>query len=216
MPRLFDNWRSAWRSQDFRRQFLFSFLGLVVVLILHRLFQDYIEQRQGVVYGDPVLSLFQPVNLQWIAYSIIYSGTLLALVELSFHPFALLLLVRAFVVMIFLQMLTLSLLPLDPPRDAIVLADPFIAQSYFHPVITRELFFSWHTAVLTLFALTVQWRDLKILFAVAVVVMSVIQMLQHAHYTIDVVVAPCFAYAAYGLASWKTVVPVNTHFMPRS
>jgi hypothetical protein len=209
VPRFLDNWRTAWRSHDFRRQFFISLAALCVGLILHRFFQEFIEHRPGVSIPDPLLSLFRPVDLHWIAYSIIYSGVLLALTNFFFHPYTLLLFIRSFVIILLMQVITLYLLPLDPPHDMIVLVDPFIPTSVFHPTITHELFFSWHTALFTLFALTVRWHDLKIIFVGAAAVVSTILLLHHAHYMIDVVAAPCFAYAAYSLAGWKTVLEVQ-------
>ena len=58
---------------------------------------------------------------------------------------------------------------------------------------------------MTLLAFVTQGRDMKIILAVFALIVSVLMLLQHAHYTIDIIAAPCFAYAACGLARWFTV-----------
>jgi len=74
-----------------------------------------------------------------------------------------------------------------------------------HPNLIRDLFFCWQTAAMTLFALTVEGRDLKLIFSVFGVIVSFLLLLQHAQYTISVVAAPCFVYAAYGISRSFTV-----------
>ena len=209
-----DNWRNAWRIRAFRDQLLVSMAALLVVLILLRVFQHYIETRSGIVLPDRLLPLFSPTDFNWITYSLIYSGTLLGIVSLCSYPFSLLLVVRAFVVMILLRIACLFLLPLDPPTDFVPLVDPIIRLQVLSPVLTRDLFFSGHTAMMALFAFTARWKDMKIIFSCAAIVVSVFLLVQHAHYTIDVVAAPCFAYVALGIAKWITVqefagAPVN-------
>jgi hypothetical protein len=205
MPKFVPNWRNAWSLRIFREQFLVSIAALALALIIARLFQDYIETRSGVVFQDPVLQIISAVDLKWITYSLIYSGMLLGLISLSIYPFALLLTMRALVVVILLRIICLSLLPLDPPAHIIPLTDPFIQSTDIHPIYTRDLFFSWHIATLSLFVYTARWRDLKIVFAAGAFVIAILLLIQHADYTIDLVAAPCFAYVSFGIAKWITI-----------
>jgi hypothetical protein len=208
MPRFVSRWRSAWRLRDFRDQLLVSLTVLLVAIILTLVFLDYIETRTGLILHDPLLSLFSPTDLRWITFSLIYSGLLLGLVSLFLYPFSLLLALRAGIAVMLLRMVCLFLLPLDPPPGMIPFLDPFIQIPGAHPVFTRDLFFSWQIAVLAIFAFTAQWRDLKIIFSCVAVAVAVLLLLQHVHYTIDLVAAPCFAYVAYGLAKWLTIEEV--------
>lgn len=205
MPKFISRWRNAWRVTFFRDQFLVSIAGLIVVLIITLVFLDYVETRSGTTLGDPLLPLVPPIDLRWITFSLIYSGMLLGFVSLCLYPFDLLLAMRAFVVMMLLRITCLFLLPLDPPTGFIPLADPFIQLPGIRPVFTRNLFFSWPTATMALFAFTAQWKDMKIIFSCAAGAVSALLLLQHAQYTIDVIAAPCFAYVAYGIAKWLTI-----------
>ncbi len=205
MAKFIPNWRNAWSIRIFREQILVTLAALLLVLILKRMFLDYIETRSGVVFQDPILGIISAVDLRWITYSLIYSGMLLGFFSLSIYPFAFLLTMRAVVVLVLLRILCLTLLPLDPPLNIIPLSDPYIPPPDAHPVYTRDLFFSWHIAALSLFVYTARWRDLKIIFAGAAFVISLLLLVQHADYTIDLVAAPCFAYVAFGVAKWITI-----------
>ncbi len=209
MPKLVDRWRGAWRIRFFRDQFFISILALVVAVVLLRVFLDYIETRDGVTLWDPLTSVLPPLDFKWITLSLVYSGLLLGLISLSLYPYAFLLVVRSLVVLILLRITCLFLLPLNPPPGIIPLADPLIQWPGPHAVLTHDLFFSGYVGTLALLAFTAQWKDLRIIFSSAAFVVSILLLLQHTHYTIDVVAAPCFAYAAYGIAKWITVVEVS-------
>jgi hypothetical protein len=210
MPRFVSRWRSAWRLRDFRDQLLVSLIGLLIAALLMLVFLDYFETRTGVILNDPLLSLFSPVDLRWITYSFIYSGLLLGLASLSLYPFTLLLALRAFVAMTVLRMVCLFLLPLDPPSGMIPFLDPYMQIPGVPPVFTRDLFFSWQIAVMSIFVYTAQWRDMKIIFSAVGFVVAVLLLVQHVHYSIDLFGAPCFAYVAYGIAKWLTIEEVQT------
>jgi hypothetical protein len=186
-----------------------SIVALLVTTVLLRIFLDYVESRDGVAIFDPIVSVFSPIDFRWITLSLIYSGTLLGIISLLLEPYALLLAIRSFVLMIILRIVCLFLLPLQPPAGIVPLVDPLTQWPGTRPVLTHDLFFSGYVAALSLFALTAQWKDMKIIFSGAAVVVSILLLLQHVHYTIDVIAAPCFAYVAYGMAKWLTVVEVS-------
>jgi membrane-associated phospholipid phosphatase len=68
-------------------------------------------------------------------------------------------------------------------------------------VLTKDLFFSGHTSTMFLLALMAPGRATRIFFLACTVVVGSCVLWQHVHYTVDVLVAPLFAFAAYALAS---------------
>jgi len=194
--------------RDFRDQFFVSLIASLIAFILMLVFLEYVETRNGIALDDPFLPVFSPTDLRWITFSLIYSGMLLGLVSLCLYPFSLLLALRTFVVMSLLRIACLYLLPLGPPPGMIPLADPFIQLPGVPQVFTRDLFFSWQIATLAILVFTAQWRDMRIIFSCVAVAVAVLLLLQHVHYTIDLVAAPCFAYVAYGFAKWLTIEEV--------
>jgi hypothetical protein len=179
-----------------------------------RLFLSYVERRGGISLPDPLLPLFASTDLTWITFSCIYSAMLLGFVYLTLYPFSLLLAVRAAFVLILLRITFLFLLPLDPPAGCIPLVDPFIRMPAVFPPTSRDLFFCWPTALMALFGFCARWKDMRTIFFCAASLVSVLFLLQHAHYTVDLVAAPCFAYLAFGIAKGNTLhevagVPAN-------
>jgi hypothetical protein len=69
-----------------------------------------------------------------------------------------------------------------------------------HRTLTRDLFFSGHTATLFVLSLAMPTARLRgVGFAVTAFIAAGV-LAQHAHYTVDVVAAPFFAYASYRIA----------------
>jgi len=202
---IIDRWRKAWQLHAFRNQCALSVAILIASLVILRLFLDHVETGRGVVLDDPILPYLPALDLKWITYAVTYSGILLGIASLCFYPFAFLLAVRSSILVVVFRVLSLITLPLDPPAGMVPLVDPIMQLPFAYPNLTRDLFFSWQTAAMTLFALTVEGKDMKLIFSVFAVLVSLLLLLQHAQYTISVAAAPCFVYAAYGIAKAVTV-----------
>ena len=81
--------------------------------------------------------------------------------------------------------------------DIIPLKDSFLQSSFYSGRENlKDLFFSGHTATIFLFAFGFRKKPLKILFAIGGTIVGILVVLQHVHYSIDVVVAPFVAYIA--------------------
>ena len=119
MGKVVDRWRTAWRLRAFRDQFLVSIIGLIITVVVMRIYLGHIELRAGVVLNDPLLSIIPKVELNWITFTLVYSGMLLGLASLVLHPFRLLLTTRALILMILLRIMCLYFLPLDPEVKSI-------------------------------------------------------------------------------------------------
>lgn len=173
-------------------RWVLSLAGLVVALAVFSRVATGVENRQGVVLVDPVLDLLPSIDLTWPIFAIIYGGLLAALWILRRRPDRLLHLVRAYTLLLLVRCITLWVTPLDPPTDMIVLVDP-VAGLGPGGALTRDLFFSGHTATFMLLTLAMvgPWR--RRIFALGTIVLAVMLLLQHVHYTIDVVVAPFVA-----------------------
>jgi len=196
-----DRWRRAWSLSAFRTQLILSLPILAALLLILRLFVEYyVERRSGVVFNDPLLALLPSVDVHWLVYALTYSALLLGFCMLSFRPFALLLFVRASIVLLVLRFFCLWLLPLNPPAGLVPLSDPILPWSFTGVVLTRALFFSWHTALPVMFLLTAGTKDMKIIFSFVAVVVSLLLLFQHSQYSISLLAAPCFSIVAIALA----------------
>ena len=98
----------------------------------------------------------------------------------------------------------MSLFPLNPPVGLVPLSDPFLKPFYGSNVITKDLFFSGHTGSVFLIFLILRKKWEKIFALVATILVGILLLIQHIHYTIDVIFAPVFVYVVYFLAKKVT------------
>jgi hypothetical protein len=194
-------WRDQWRSRELRRQFYITAPALALTMFIFTRFILTIEARQGVVLPDPILALFAPRDVTWIIFTLIYGGVLLGIISLVAHPRKLLLALRAYTILVLVRMVVMYLVPLAPPEGMIALVDPFASAST-GAVLARDLFFSGHTATFCILFLTAQHSRIRALFLICAIATGSLLLVQHVHYSIDVVAAPFFAYACYRIASF--------------
>lgn len=174
---------------------------LAAVLTVFPRFLAYIESRPGVRIADPVLYLFTPLDLTWVTFALIYAGLVVALIVLSRHPVRFLLALQAYTIMVVVRMVVMYVAPFEPPATMIPLNDPFVQLFGSGQILTKDLFFSGHTATLLVLAFAADRPWLRFSYFAMAGLVGVCVILQHVHYTADVLVAIPFAYLAYRLAS---------------
>ncbi len=201
-PSTKERWTDAWSNKRFRSTTIVLGILLPLTLLGFRRFLDFVELRQGAILADPLLSLYAPIDLTWITFVLIYSGLLFGLVILSSSPFLLLQTIAAYTILLFFRTVCMYTVPLDPPPGIIPLIDPFVELfGSSRTTLTRDLFFSGHTATLFLLGLGMTVRRWSVLLNCAAGAVAVCVLWQHVHYTIDVLVAPLAAFAAFRLAT---------------
>jgi hypothetical protein len=91
----------------------------------------------------------------------------------------------------------ISLVPFNEPLGLIPLSDPFIeALGIYQTFVKRDLFFSGHFASVFIPYLLLRKKAVGWIFALASVLIGLCVMLQHIHYSYDVVGAIPFCYMA--------------------
>jgi hypothetical protein len=192
---------TTWKNVRSDRQLLLRFAvvatGLAVALVAYTHFLTRVEQRQGVAFLDPLHVLFTPVDLTWVTFSMVYGAVLGASVLVMREPLALLWAMQAYTMHTLLRMMMMWALPLDPPITTIPLIDPVVsAVTSGGAPLTRDLFYSGHVGTLVVLSVVVpeQWARRTLLVLAALVGVAV--LLQHVHYTVDVLVAPIVAATA--------------------
>ena len=199
MKNLRDQWRVVWKDNADRRRFLSTLAGLVIVVYSLSCFLDFIEARSGVVLSDPLLQLFTPVDVTWLTFLIIYISVIIAVIFLALEPHRLIVALQAYMLMVIVRMLSMYVVPFDPSPLLIPLTDPFV-ESLSSGTLTRDLFFSGHTSTLFLLFLTANSKQLRVFFLLSTMMVGICVLLQHVHYTIDVLAAPFYSYTCYRLS----------------
>ncbi len=194
-------WRAVLGVREFWWKFGISSLGLFAGLFGQAKMLSFVEKRPGAVLMDPILALLPPKDVTWMTFTLIYLGVVAGFTGLLPDPWRL---VRAFGAYGFLalfRVLTMWVTPLDPPLGMILLRDPFVEAFVAVPVTTKDLFFSGHTSLLFLLFLSAR-GVLRGIFAAGALGVAVCVLIQHVHYTVDVLGAPFFALGAWVLSGW--------------
>lgn len=196
-------WRFAWDYPAFRvKLILGAFLMACIVFSLQDFFQ-LIQPRSGVLMNDWVLSALPARDVSVYIFVILYPASAFLFWRMGENSTICITFLWGYIFLCLVRMLTIWMIPLDAPAQLIHLSDPFSIIFYGTNRITKDLFFSGHTATLFLVGLCLKnkWEKIIVFFATAV--LAVLLLIQHVHYTADVLAAPLFSYLFWYLG--KTI-----------
>jgi hypothetical protein len=200
------SWKEAWTSKNFRRKLITGWILYIAVLLYYPHFFATIQQKQGVLLDDFVLSWLPSVNMSPIIFGGIYITVIYTIYRAAKSPYLFLLYLWATLLVSLSRMITNSAIPLEPPLGLVSLVDPILLPFYGPNGITKDLFYSGHTASVFLTYLILQNRRDKLIALIATFVVAISLLLQHIHYTIDVISAPFFVYFFYIVSRKFTLV----------
>ena len=193
------SWSDAWQEPRFRNKTIIALILVAIILILLPTFFAFIEKREGMVLQDFVLERLPATDVSIPTFIIIWSVVLLVFYRIYQNPIIFLVVAYGFILMCIARVLTISLLPLNPPPGLITLKDPIANIAYGGKgiFITKDLFYSGHTGNMFLFFLCLQAKWDKIIALAASFMVGILVLIQHIHYSIDVISAFIFTYFLY-------------------
>ena len=193
------SWSEAWQLKSFRNKTFVALALVAIILLLLPSFFAFIEKREGMVLQDFVLERLPATDVSIPTFFIIWSVVLLVFYRIYQNPSIFLVVAYGFILMCLARVLTISLLPLNPPPGLIELKDPIANIAYGGKgiFITKDLFYSGHTGNMFLFFLCLQAKWDKIIALAASFMVGILVLIQHIHYSIDVFAAFIFTYFIY-------------------
>jgi len=202
------NWKWAWRNKRLRENFIGGIIALFVVVIFTYFFFDYIENRSGgVVMNDWILRIIpaKDVSIPIVFFEL--SVIILFSIRCLTNPTIVVTFLLGYVLVLITRNITIGITQLRAPHGCINLQDPIAALIYRSSCCNRDLFYSGHVSLLFfIYLCSVKKPDKHyILFAVCSV--GGLLLIQHIHYTVDVVCAPFFAFACYWISKKITYFP---------
>ncbi|HTL10322.1 MAG TPA: phosphatase PAP2-related protein [Chitinophagaceae bacterium] len=204
-----DNWTSAWAQPLFRTKFIVVWLFIFPLLTIFHIFFAHIEKRDGVQLYDWLLNMIPSHNVSLPVFLFIWGATLLAIIRCIKSPYTMLILLWSYLLVSLSRILCIWLVPLDAPANLIPLVDPLTNFFYGKQYVTKDLFFSGHTSSVFIIFLGLEKRNDKIFTLFSVICIAVLLLVQHVHYSIDILAAPLAAYLCYRLARmivyWRVV-----------
>lgn len=193
-------WRQYWQNKGYKTKLIFGIFLLIIILISFPLFFNYIETRDGHQINDWLLVHINSTNLSYPIFGLIWFSAILVIVEAVKKPAFFLLFLWAFIVLSISRIVTITIVPLNPPNNLIPLIDPISNTFYGGKFITKDLFYSGHTSTVFLMYLCLNNKWHKLFTLIASILIGIMVLVQHVHYTIDVVAAPIFTFAVYMIA----------------
>ena len=196
------SWKIALSEKHFRNRFISSMVILLIVLTGFASLLAYIETRQGHVVYDPVLNFIKPRDVSYFIFFTTYTTALVAIIYALSSTYKFLHLIQMYGTLTLLRVLTLFFVPLESPIAIIPLHDEILKHTFYSGGENiKDLFFSGHAATLFLFYFFSVDKVLKYLFLAAAISVSISLVVQHAHYSFDILAAPVFAYISYKLVT---------------
>jgi hypothetical protein len=196
---LMKRWNNYFRNKRSKYEFIFTSGLLIVILFLLSRFLLFVEHRPGIIPDDPLLKLFQPINLTWLTFLLIYGGLAIAIFYFAGEPERLVFAIQVYIVMVLVRIIAMYVVPFDPPSSMIQLKDPIVEYIGTGQQMNKDLFFSGHTATMFLLYLTSGKKYYRILFFSFTIIVAICVLIQHVHYAIDVFAAPFFTFGSYYL-----------------
>ena len=192
------DWKIAFSDKYFRNRFFISLILVSVILTGFAFLLAYIETRQGHTFYDPILNFIKPRDVSDFIFFVTYLTALVGVIYSIISPYRFLHLIQMYGSLTLLRVITLLFVPLDPPTAIIPLRDAFLTHTFYAGSENlKDLFFSGHAATLFLFFFFTNNRIIKVLFLISAIAVSIGVVVQHVHYSYDVMAAPIFAYIAY-------------------
>jgi hypothetical protein len=194
-------WRKAWADRRFRVATVIFSVLLVIVLASFPVFFAFIEQREGTLLNDHLLRYIPAVDVSIPTFLVIWSMTILLWIRCVQDPYIFIVFLSCFVLLCLSRIITITLVPLEPPEGLIPLKDPLSSIFYggTDVFIEKDLFYSGHTSIQLLMFFTLKKKTDKLLALLSSIAIGLFVLIQHVHYTIDVLAAIIFSYGIYRL-----------------
>jgi hypothetical protein len=191
-------WGEAWKESSFRLSFLLAMLTFSVFPWKAATYFQWIQQREGIILNDFILEFIPPKNVSYPIFSIIYCTVIYLIVRLLATPKTFVWFAWAFNLETIFRFVTIYLVALNPPVGIVDLHDPVATLFIYgeNMLITKDLFFSGHTATMVFACYFLPLKKEKITAIILTVILVVLLLIQHVHYTIDIIMAPLFTLLA--------------------
>ncbi len=197
-----DNWTVTWNSRYKRYQIIIGTVIMLAIIFTLPFFFAHIEKRKGAVLNDWLLVHIPAHNVSVLIFALIWGMVLLIVIRAINNPSIYITYCWTLIFVYIVRFVTLSTVALDPPPGMMPLVDPLGSVFYGNTLITKDLFFSGHTTTMVLIFLCLEKRTDKIIALIAAFAVAYLLLVQHIHYTIDILAAPVVVYTCYRLTRY--------------
>lgn len=191
-------WRKALATPAFLRALLAAGVVGIAVAVALPYFFAWIQGKPGMEVHDPVLASWKARDVSSLTFTVLYGALVVVIASVVRSPIRILHGLWAYVFMMLFRMLAMAIFTLEPPPGIIPLIDPLTQN--FYPGATpflKDLFFSGHTATLMLMVFLARKGPLRWFAAISTAAIALFVLVQHVHWTVDVLAAVPAAWLAW-------------------
>ena len=196
-------WSIHWQLSAYKKLFIVGIIFLASILVTLPYFFQAIERREGILINDWLLAILPAYDVSIPIFTLIWGTTILLLIRAMQNPAICITFLWSYILVQLLRLITIALVPLEAPRGLIELVDPISNQFYGGEFLTKDLFYSGHMATSFLMFLCFVKKNDRAVSLCATIVLGVLLLIQHVHYTLDVLAAPIFSYIIWRLVEKK-------------
>ncbi len=199
---IFSRWKIALTNFAYTIKLMITIAIFAVGAMQFPTYFSHIQKRNGQFLNDYVLDYLPAHDVSTAIFAIIYSLLIYMLYRVLTNPNLFLLFALTFVIETVFRMTTIYLFPLNAPSNLVFLHDTFAELLIYGNTepITKDLFFSGHTATMVMIWLFVEKPLEKFIAAIATFILAYMLLIQHVHYTVDILGAFFFTYLSYLIA----------------
>ncbi|MBK7225266.1 MAG: hypothetical protein IPH96_07555 [Saprospiraceae bacterium] len=193
--------RDIFKTNKYIIPFILGLLFIYSIKFVNRIFLPRVEHREGIHLFDPILQILPASNLSVPIFILLYSSLVLGVISIWKSPHRIMVAVFSFAIMYLIRLICIICVPLEAPDNLIPLYDPVVSALLFHDgFLTKDLFFSGHLASIFLFFIFSKEKHWKYFFLCATSIMATMILIQHIHYTIDILGAIVFSILSVNLS----------------
>ena len=178
---------------------IYVLLSAVVLLLFLAPFFQLIQNKPGTSLSDPILNALPAFDLSIPIFILIYGMVLITIALNYSNPHFMLVALATYCTVNYFRIITIYLFTLEPPTGLVILQDPFVSLIAYENTFVKDLFFSGHIATLMVLVFPEPKPIFRYLKLAITLIVAILLLIQHIHYTIDILAAPLFSYVAYRL-----------------
>lgn len=191
----------AWSNKSFRTAIILECAVLALLLFCTVTFYRWLEvQKDGVILYDVLLQKIPAIDVSLPIAILEGSVFAICIIRSATNPNLAITIIFALALQFTFRLFTIDLTRFLPPPGLVELKDPFGSMAFHSRYITRDLFYSGHTSSQFIFYLCARKKYDRYYMLFTTVAIGIMVLVQHVHYTIDVISAPFFAFVCYYLA----------------
>ncbi len=182
------NWKKFFSKKRNMVSFIITLGYFFAVTYLFKCNLVDLEKIQGTQLTDIILNVLPRYDFSMIIFVLLYTVVFYNYFILFAYPKLLQIFIIFYATSLLFRLLTLFVFHLEPPIGIIVLFDPILSESTYNGIpITKDLFFSGHMVAVLCSYYTVPNKTLKFWFLIVTIIIAILLMFQHIHYTIDII-----------------------------